>query len=387
MEPQPWRAFQPPALLVDVAPPLLLTIFLLAVSPLESRGFAHVHPLDATALLLLAGSALVLVVRRRAAVLAYGASVGLAAAYLGLGHPPGPLYLAPFFGLVAVLARFRPLLWVVAAVLGAGVLTLAHGIAMGWSYPVAIFAGVWLLVALAVGGVLRVRRRFASEVSARMQLVQHSREEEARRRMAEERLRIAREMHDVVGHSLAVISLQAGVAEHLLESRPEEVRRAVAAIREVSKQALADLRVELALLRGNGSQPGERAPAPGLQDLPELVARMRAAGLDAGLESRGEHPNSSDIVASAAYRIVQESLTNVVRHAGPAARAEVRTTATDKALEIEVVDDGAGSSAPDADGDGLAGMRDRALALGGDFSAGNRPGGGFRVWASLPWRS
>jgi signal transduction histidine kinase len=190
-------------------------------------------------------------------------------------------------------------------------------------------------------------------------------------------------MHDVVGHSLAVITLQAGVAEHLLQTRPHEARRAIAAIRDVSKEALAELRTELAVLRDASPANGERMPTPGVRDLPDLVERMRAAGLDVGLENDGDAGKIPDIVAAAAYRIAQESLTNVVRHAGPGAHARVRTLRGDTGIEIEVIDDGTGSQ-NGAEGDGISGMRERVTALGGDFSAGSRPGGGFRVWASLP---
>ena len=383
--PSPPRRFQPPALIVAVIPPVLLAGFLLAVTFLEVHTWSGARPLDAPAVILIAGSALVLMARRRSPIGAYAASVLLVGMFLRLGHPPGPIFIAPFVGLVAVTTSSPPRAWVAAAVGGAVVLSLAHGIGIGWSYPIAIFAAVWIIAAVAFGAGLAVRRRFMREVQARTQLSQRSREEEARRRMAEERLQIAREMHDVVGHSLAVISLQAGVAEHLLESRPEEVRRAIGAIRAVSKEALTDLRAELALLRGNGAHPGERAPAPTLHQLADLVARMRDAGLAVELDTGSNMRRVPDIVAAAAYRIVQESLTNVVRHAGPAAHAAVRTVATDAALEIEVIDDGPGAGPRTVEGDGVMGMRERAVALGGDFAAGGRPGGGFRVWASLPW--
>jgi signal transduction histidine kinase len=200
--------------------------------------------------------------------------------------------------------------------------------------------------------------------------------------MAEERLSIAREMHDVVGHSLAVISLQAGVAEHLLGSRPDEVRKAVAAIRKVSRDALTELRGELALLRGEGT-PAERRPAPDLQALRDLVASMRDAGLDVRLDLNLNQRTIPEVVAAAAYRIAQESLTNVVRHAGAGAHAEVRIRHAGEGLEVEVTDDGRGAQSVPS-GTGIEGMRERVTALGGGFTAGNQPRGGFRVWASIP---
>ena len=369
-------------LVLDFGPPLLLAAFLLGVTPLEANSI-HAQRLGALPLLEIAAAALALAGRRRHALLAYAASVGFTALYLFTGHPPGPVFLAPFLGLAAVIARSETRTWLAASAGGALILGAAHGAGDGWSYAVAIFVGAWLLVSVAVGAGIRARRAYLGEVHARRSLAERSREEEGRRRMAEERLQIAREMHDVVGHSLAVISLQAGVAEHLLETRPHEARRAIAAIRDVSKEALAELRSELAVLRGTSATNGERTPVPGLRDLPDLVARMRAAGLDVDLESDGELQRIPDIVAASAYRIAQESLTNVVRHAGPGAHAHVRAVTGAGGIEVEVVDDGAGSR-DGVEGDGLNGMRERVTALGGEFSAGNRPGGGFRIWASLP---
>lgn len=380
MNRHPWQAIA-----VAVVPPLLLAGLLVGVTVVEGHTWTGAHHIDAAGLALVAASALALALRRLTPIGAYALSTLFVCAFLGTGHPPGPIFVAPFLGLVAVIASAHRRDWVTAAIAGGSALALAHGIGDGWSYAVAIFAAVWLLAGALVGAGLGARRRFTREVQARMQLAERSREEEARRRMAEERLQIAREMHDVVGHSLAVISLQAGVADHLLDTRPDEVRRAITAIRTVSKEALADLRVELALLRGNGSQLGERAPAPTLHQLSDLVSRMREAGLAVDLETAANDRRVPDIVAAAAYRIVQESLTNVVRHAGPGVHATVRTRATETALELEVVDDGTGAAGNIDDGDGVKGMRERAMALGGEFVAGSRPGGGFRVWASLPW--
>lgn len=374
-----------PAIAVAAVPPVLLAGLLVGVTVGELHAWSGAHRIDAVGLVLVAASALALALRRLTPSGGYALSTLLACAFLATGHPPGPIFVAPFLGLVAVIAGSRRREWIAAAIIGGGALSLAHGIGSGWSYAVAIFAAVWLIAAAAVGVGVGVRRRFMREVQARMQLAERSRDEEARRRMAEERLQIAREMHDVVGHSLAVISLQAGVADHLLETRPDEVRRAITAIRTVSKEALADLRVELALLRGNGAETAERAPAPTLDRLSELVSRMREAGLAVELDAAASDRRVPDIVAAAAYRIVQESLTNVVRHAGSHARARVRVRESDNALEVEVVDDGTGAAGNTDDGDGVQGMRERAIALGGEFVAGSRPGGGFRVWASLPW--
>ncbi|HZV51470.1 MAG TPA: ATP-binding protein [Candidatus Dormibacteraeota bacterium] len=164
------------------------------------------------------------------------------------------------------------------------------------------------------------------------------------------------------------------------------MRDAIRAIREVSRQALNDLRAELALLRGEESEEVGRALSPHLGAIPALVASMREAGLEVRLEVAGEVGTVPEMVGTAAYRIVQESLTNVARHAGPGARAEVRLAVAAGGLEVEVADDGRGPAGAVTAGTGLTGMRDRARALGGDLEAGSRPEGGFRVRASLPWR-
>jgi signal transduction histidine kinase len=206
-------------------------------------------------------------------------------------------------------------------------------------------------------------------------------EQETLRRVAEERLRIAREVHDVVGHGLATITLRAGVADRLADRDPAEVRTALRAIRQVSKDSLAELGALLGVLRDDDAA---RAPAPDLQALPRLVDGLRGAGMDVALEVDAGAGGLPEVVAAAGYRIVQEALTNVARHAGPDASARVRLTRRDGVVEVEVRDDGRGAIGPVRPGGGLVGMRERAAALGGRFEAGGAPTGGFRVWASLP---
>jgi signal transduction histidine kinase len=357
-------------LLVDAGIALLAAAVLLLWSPLRGHGAATPRPDAAVAALLLAGAALPLAARRRRPLLAYGGSIACTAAYLLLGNPPGPVFVAPLAALTGVIEARPARLWVPAAAAGDLILAFAHT----WSLATVLFAAAWLALAGAYGAGHQIRRDFFAAL-------ERSREQEARRLAAEQRLRIAREMHDVLGHSLAVISLQAGVAEHLLATRPEEARAAVAAIRQVSRDALGDLRGELAALRGDAA--AERAPAPGVGDLPALVEAMRQAGLPVDLELQLGQAPVPELASAAAYRIVQEALTNVVRHAGPGVRATVMVRAGEGRLRIEVADDGPGAAAP-REGNGLTGMRERALVLGGTFAAGNRPGGGFRVEVALP---
>ncbi len=369
----------------DLVPALVLTGFLVGASTAQQHATVDAHRIGVSGYLLLVGAAMALALRRRWPPLAYAGSLACTSAYLLVGDPPGPVLLAPFLGLVIVLGATRSLpMWIVSALGGAGLLSAVHGAVYGWSWPVALFAGVWVCLAALAGIALEARRRFLSESRARAEWTQRSREEEARRRMVEERLRIAREMHDVIGHSLAVISLQAGVAEHLLASRPEEARKAVTAIRGVSKQALTELRSELAALRGEGLAGADRRPTPGLSAIPTLAAQMRDAGLRIDIDIPQGDYEIPEIVSTAAYRIVQESLTNVARHAGTGTKASVRAVLEADRLELEIVDDGIGVSEPPREGGGLQGMRERAAALAGTFSAGRRPEGGFRVSASLP---
>ncbi len=371
--------------LADLAPPLILTGFLLAVTTAQAHFAGGAHRIGVGGYLLVVGAAMALALRRQLPLLAYAGSLACAGAYLLIGDPPGPILLAPFLGLVALLGAKRSLpIWITSAVGGAALLSAVHGAVNGWSWPVAVFAGIWLCLAAAAGVALDARRRFLRESRARAEWTQRSREEEARRRTVEERLRIAREMHDVIGHSLAVITLQAGVAEHLLASRPEEARKAVTAIRGVSKQALTELRTELAALRGDGLADADRRPTPGLSAVPALASQMRDAGLRVDLDLPKGDYQIPEIVSTAAYRIVQESLTNVARHAGSEARAMVRAVLELDRLELEIVDDGSGVGDPPSEGGGLQGMRERVTALAGGFSAHGRPEGGFRVWASLP---
>ena len=366
-----------------LAPAVLLAALLLLVTPQQIAHTPGARPLDAAGYALIAGASLALALRPWLPLAAYAGSLLLTAIYLLTGHPAGPLFIAPLAALLFLVGRVRLTVWVPAALLGAIVLGLVHLATGGSPLATAIWMGVWLLVAALVAAGLRVRSRFAAEAQARAEWARRTQDEEARRRLAEERLGIAREMHDVVGHSLAVISLQAGVAEHLLKTRPDEALKAVGAIRQVSRQALNELRAELAVLRGD--RQAERAPAPDLGRLPDLINSMREAGLSVELVNGMDRAAVPDIVGGAAYRIVQESLTNVARHAGPGAHAVVRLGRTDEAVELEVTDDGAGAHDSAPSGAGLRGMAERVAALGGRLDAGNRPEGGFRVHAVLPW--
>jgi signal transduction histidine kinase len=232
-------------------------------------------------------------------------------------------------------------------------------------------------------------------LNARAAADRRGRDEATARLASEERLAIARDLHDVVAHSISVINVQANTALHLMDRQPERAREALTAIREVSGQALAEFATVLGALRDVSGSPaqsnGDRAPlapVPGVARLDELAARARSAGFVVSVAARGPVRQLPAGVDAAAYRIVQEALTNAVRHsAGRSASVLLRYGDGD--LEIEVDDDGVGAGAgwharTGRTGNGLAGMAERARALGGTLNAGPRPGGGFRVLARLP---
>ncbi len=229
------------------------------------------------------------------------------------------------------------------------------------------------------GDVVRARRGYQHrlEVQSRREGAEHD-----LRVRAEERLRLSREVHDVLSHSLSMIAVRSGVARLVLDEQPEEARVALSAIETASRSALDDLRH---LLRQIREPAAEREPAtPALADLPGLVERVRQSGLDVSYRSAGEPAAYGTTAELAAYRIVQEALTNVVKHAR-ATSAWVRVEHGEPGLTVTVTDDGAGPSrSPGPPGLGIAGMRERAVMLGGELSAGAAPGGGFAVVARLP---
>lgn len=239
----------------------------------------------------------------------------------------------------------------------------------------------WMLAGGIMAEMSRHRRAYIQQVEERAIEAERTREETARRRASEERLRIARELHDSLTHSISIVKVQAGVAIHLARKRGEEVPDALLAIEDASTEAIRELRATLEVLR---RPPDDEQPGSGLDRLPDLVERARTAGFDATVDIAGHQRSLPAEVDQAAYRIVQEALTNVWRHAG-ANTADVRIEYGDDELTVQIDDDG--KATPDLvpiPGVGLIGMRERVTALGGQLRAGPRPTGGFRVRASLP---
>lgn len=241
----------------------------------------------------------------------------------------------------------------------------------------AMIAVAWFL-----GSTVRSRREYVVNLEARTLELGQARHELAEAAAMEERLRIARELHDILAHSLGTIVVQSGAGAHVIEREPEEAKKVLQAIERTSRDALGEIRRAVGALRDGTF--ADRSPLPGLSDLAELVERSRLGGIAARLEM-SDVPDDVDAgLQLAAYRIVQEALANVVRHSG-ATSARVSVAGEPGGLRIEVVDDGKGMP-PDTAGHGVTGMRERAAALGGTFEVGLRPEGGLRVSARLPSR-
>jgi signal transduction histidine kinase len=324
---------------------------------------------------LLGAAGLVLAWRRERPAAVLAAVLALTLAYWVSGLPPGPVFLpliVAFYTAHLTGHRLAAVLSLVGGLVGFAIVSpLARGEDVTGTGAASLAA--WLLVLLAVAEVIRWRRAYRAEA-------RRAREDEARRQAGEERLRIARELHDVLAHDISLINVQAGVALHLIDERPEQAREALAAIKHASKDALGELRSVLEALRAEG--PAPRAPTAGLARLDEVVAGAAAAGLRVDAEVEGAPETLPAAVDLAAFRIVQEAVTNVIRHADTATAAvRLRYDAAD--LVVEVCDDGRGGVA-NGHGNGLAGMAERAAALGGTLDAGPRAGGGFRVYARLP---
>jgi signal transduction histidine kinase len=298
---------------------------------------------------------------------------------------PGISLFAMLFGIAAHSDRRRSimalLLCVAAMVTALAIQPTGVATSADWTSSLLAVAVAWL-----AGENHRSRRARWAALEDRAAMLENEREERDRRAVADERLRIARDLHDIVSHAMSVIAVQAATGHHLLDRDTEAARRALSNVETASRGALVEMRRMLGVLRDDDDAPGSRAPAPSLSKLGDLVARVRESGLGVSVTIDDDIPVLPTSVDLAAYRIVQESLTNVMKHGGPVAFLNVTGSATD--LCIEVTDDGrvggTASTPRDTVGHGVIGMRERVAVYGGDFSAGPRPAGGFRVAARLP---
>jgi signal transduction histidine kinase len=360
----------------DLAVPALV----LALQLAGTLGEQDHHPLAQLGVLgwlLLAAGPLALTVRRSHPVAALW--VALAATVPPSGSPAASLSLVvAFFG--AATSGHRRAAWaatVAGYVIAVWLGPLAFGRPRG-SLEFALLLAGWLAVMVTAAEAVRLRSERGTVTRAAQQL-------DERRRASEERLRMARDLHDVIGHNISLISVQAAVGLDLMDSDPEQARAALGAIKTVSREALDELRSLLAALRQTGEQ-APTAPTPGLARLPELAELTRSAGRPVRIEVTGLARPLPAAIDLAAYRIVQESLTNVARHAGPGA-ATVRLDYRADGLSVEVSDNGRGVPGrrlAGRTGSGIAGLTERAAALSGHLTAGPRAGGGFVVSAWLP---
>ncbi len=384
--------------------------------PSLNGGFADDHPL--VFWLVKALLVVPLIFRRRRPVLV--AYLVVAAGVLQLlthgnsadGHSlvarPADLALGiSLYTLVAYVGRRIALPY--AAVLAAGTATWALWRVVDWQHLsrddvlavaaltfgcVLIFVLCWVL-----GEFVGARRAYDAEVRERLRLVETERDQHTRIAVATERTRIARELHDVVAHAVSVIVVQADGAHYAIRGNPDLAESAVRTISDTGREALVELRRLLDVLRSDGEPGEQRVPQPSVTALPELVGKVTAAGLPVRLDLRGELTGLPAAVGLGLYRIVQEALTNTLKHAGPGASAAVRVQRVGGLVEVEVRDDGLGTDLGYrsgarpvqggnlvSGGNGLIGMRERASVLGGSLDAGPLPGGGWRVRATFPVR-
>jgi signal transduction histidine kinase len=370
----------------------VLAVVLTAVIVAGAYGEAHPtrvsdkvisgHPVPHTpdaAFLLIVAAGLVLAWRRRYPVPVLAASGVLVCVFTLLGYVNGSALLLPTVALYTAVAAVSARQAIAAAAITLGVLLgcTAIGSPFGPTGGGFILVPALVVAALFAGLAASNRRAYIASISARAQ-------DEARRRVDEERLRIARELHDVVAHTMATINVQAGVAGHVLKDRPEAAGEALRIIRTASKDGLRELRAILNLLR-QADEADPTQPAPGLGQVDALIATASQAGLATSLRRTGVPRPLPSEVDVAAYRIIQESLTNAIRHAGPAS-ATVGLAYDEAGLRVEVADTGRGlmATARPVPGHGLIGMRERAASVAGTLEAGPGPDGGFRVAARFP---
>lgn len=345
-------------------------------------GEPRFRDLDALGYALTVVAAAALVGRRRWPVPMFAVTLAATLAYVGRNYSTGGISLALLVALTTLAAEGNHRRTAVAAVVMLASFVLVRAL---WVYDGFNYRRTLISPGLVIGGgIAAVALGFAvSQRRDRAERAERSREEEARRRVDAERIRIAREFHDIVGHSISTINVLAGVAVHVMDRRPQEAAEALRTIKETSQRALREVRAGLGVLQEReGDDP--RTPTPGLAQLELLVTTTSKAGVDTRVHVSGEPRALPAPVDLAAYRIVQESLTNVIRHAG-ADSASVSVVYEDGRVIVQI--DDSGGAGADGDlagaGSGLVGMRERVLALGGEFAAGPRDDG-FRVRASLP---
>jgi signal transduction histidine kinase len=346
-------------------------------------------------ILLAAAQGVMLLARRRAPTAVLAGTTAIGVLMIVAGYPGGSAIFGACCAAYAVavygsgdegaelVVTLRHAAAVAVAAIALGVASVAPG-ARGQSGTWGVLAVSALVAASWVlGYAIRTRRAYIAELKARAARLEAEEGERAARAVVDERLRIARELHDVIGHSISLITVQAEAATRSVRTNPDAVPGFLTRISAASRQALAEMRHVLAVLRPDAE--AELSPQPGLADLGELVERLTAGGVETRLDV--EPMDLPPGVALTVYRIVQESLTNVLKHAGPGARAAVTVVRSESSVRVSVHDDGAGPSGPAAStAHGIVGMCERVAVYGGTLRTGARAGGGFEVEALIPMR-
>jgi signal transduction histidine kinase len=362
-----------------------LPVAILSVVSKPDHMTGDYKPINALGILLVLGAVLPLLFRRRFPLPMFFTSTAFLMLFAAGDYFIGAVAFATLVSLYTVGAFCRPREIVIAFV------TLIAALAALWIieipdfYAGDVFSNMALYtVALLFGWTVQSRRLRLNDAEERAELLEREQEEERARALAQERLHIAQELHDVMAHSMSVIAVQAGVGMHVVDDDPTEAKKSLENISTTSRSTLVELRRMLGVLRDDGSGTAY-APAPGLGDLDRLAREVTDAGVPVDVQVEGQLDDVPPGVDFTGYRIVQEALTNVLKHAGPST-AHVRVANGDGALRIEVRDDGRGVNGRSTGaGHGLTGMRERVAVYGGRLDAGPAAGGGYRVLAELPY--
>ena len=354
---------------------LVVLLVCAVASPDDEHTFRPVGEVSIAALLVFVVASGVLYWRRSRPLVVFGVTLGAAVLFLGLDDAD-MVGIAMLFALYSVGRYVTNDRWSYLALGGAVVFVTISSLIDALTVAEIGFGLLLMFVVWSIGRRLRLRAEHAAQL-------EREQAAEARRAIAEERTRIARELHDVVAHRVSLMTVQAGAAKTVAADDPESASQAMHEVEKAGRQALDELRHLLGVLRPEADVEA-LGPQSGLADVPRLVEQFRAAGLDVSLAMEGAQIHLPARVDLSAYRIAQEALTNVLKHAGPSARTEVRLGTDDHHVAIEVLDNGRGGTILPGSGHGIVGMRERALLLGGSLHVGPRPGGGFQVVARLP---
>ncbi|AGZ43468.1 sensor histidine kinase [Actinoplanes friuliensis] len=374
-----WRLTAWHPLLVDV-----LVALVLAAAVLKSTVFRSGEPVTARDMVVVGVAFLAVLLRRSHSKIALGVATiaSTVAVVKGVSNPGLIVVLGVITYSIAAHTDRRSSSWFCALAAATVVYGAAVVVSGGtWWRPDVLGVFAWIFMAAAVGDAARTHRAYVAEVEERARRAEQTREEEAHRRVIDERLRIARELHDVVAHHIAVISVQAGAATHVLERRPDQVGPVLAHIRDASETVLREIQSVVGVLRNSDDVPTTE-PAPGLARLPDLVGALQAAGFSVRHQRRGAPRELPALVDLAAYRIAQEALTNAHRYGD--GRATLLVEYAPSGVILEVTNEIRDGDAVAGTGYGLIGMRERATAAGGTVTADPLGDGRFRVHAVLP---